>query len=43
MLLWSIIFGSGLVRCGRGFVKGGTLEEGERGWLRVPIPKCKEL
>ncbi len=21
---------------------GGTLEEGERGWLSVPIPKCKE-
>ncbi len=24
------------------FLHMGTLEEGERGWLPVPIPKCKE-
>ena len=24
------------------FFEKGTLEEGEQGWLSVPIPKCKE-
>ncbi len=31
-----------LFRLSAAFFEKGTLEEGERGLLPVPIPKCKE-